>query len=271
MELIRSTASFLRKNGFRNPEVCIVLGTGLGKLIDYLKVEHSIDYDQIPNFPVSTVEFHKGRLVLGYLEGRRVIAMQGRFHSYEGYTAAQVAFPIRVFKELGAQFLILSNAAGGINLGFNKGELMLIEDHINLLNQSPLTGPNIEEPGPRFPDMSCPYDVALNQYVIEVGVSLGVNIHKGVYAAVSGPQLETKAEYRFLKTIGADAVGMSTVPEVIVARQIGLKCCALSVITDICDPDDLQEIDISQILDAALLGEAQLIKVIPEFMRFLPR
>lgn len=251
---IKETVSFLVENGFQKPTVGIVLGTGLSALINYIEVIKKIAYENIPNFPLSTVEFHKGNLVYGKISGVAVIAMQGRFHYYEGYSMQQITFPIRVMKQLGVEFLLLSNAAGGINTSYKKGDLVLLDDHINLQPENPLRGLNLPEFGHRFPDMSKPYSDKLNEIIVEKAQHHELTIHKGVYASVVGPNLETRAEYRYLKTIGADLVGMSTVPEVIVANQIELPCACVSVITDECDPDNLKPVDISEII--AVAGKA---------------
>ncbi len=242
---------YLIEQGIKQPEVGIVLGTGLHKLLDYIDVKHSIPYADIPNFPVSTVEFHKGNLVYGTMANKNIIVMQGRLHAYEGYTMQQIVFPICVMKLLGIQKLFLSNAAGGINLNFKKGDLVLIDDHINLQLGNPLTGKNFDELGPRFPDMSEPYDLHLKNLLQQKAGELNIDLKKGVYAAVNGPNLETKAEYRYLKIIGADLVGMSTVPEVIAANHMQLPCTAVSVITDKCDPDNLKPVNIAEIIEAA--------------------
>ena len=256
---IKNSAEFLKSKGFSSAETALVLGTGLGRLINNLEIENEIGYDQIPHFEQSTVEFHSGRLVTGLLNGKRVIAMQGRLHYYEGYSMEQITFPIRVIKELGIKYLLLSNAAGAVNTSFRKGSLMLIEDHINLLPENPLRGRNDETLGPRFPDMSCPYSGFLNSRLVEIARREKITLNRGVYAAVQGPNLETRAEYRFLKSIGADAVGMSTVPEVIVAAHTGLPCAAVSVITDECDPDNLRPVDISEIIAVAGAAESDLV------------
>ncbi|MCF6240455.1 MAG: purine-nucleoside phosphorylase [Bacteroidales bacterium] len=261
MENLMNTVEFLQSEGFFNPEIGIVLGTGLGGLINEIEVEKSVDYDKIPNFPVSTVESHHGKLIYGKLSGKRIIAMQGRFHFYEGYSFQQVTFPIRVMKLLGIKFLLLSNAAGAINLDFKKGSLMMITDHINLLPGNPLTGENFDELGPRFPDMSKAYSPEINKIIEQQAAKLKIKLNKGVYVAVAGPNLETPAEYRFLKVIGADAVGMSTVPEVIVANHMSLPCAAISVLTDECDPDNLQEVSLQEIIEVAAKAELDLIKL----------
>lgn len=252
---INQTLNFLLERGIKQAEIGIILGTGLGKLIDEIKIEKSLDYKDIPNFPLATVEFHSGKLVYGELEGKKVIAMQGRFHFYEGYSMQEITFPVRVMKKLGIKYLLVSNAAGAMNLSFKKGTLMLIDDHINLLPENPLRGQNFEEFGPRFPDMSQPYSMELNYKLIQIAHENNIVLNKGIYVCVQGPNLETRAEYRYLNAAGADVVGMSTVPEVIVANHMGLPCAAVSVITDECDPDNLKPIDIEEII--AVAGEAE--------------
>jgi len=254
MEKLNKTIDFLKSHGINNAEVGIVLGTGLGDLINYIEIIKTFEYSEIPNFPISTVEFHKGRLIYGSIEGKTAIILQGRFHFYEGHNLQQITFPIRVLKLLGIKYLLLSNAAGGINVNFKKGDLVMIDDHINLLPGSPLIGDNLNEMGERFPDMSHPYSETINILYKHACEVLGINYKKGVYVAVTGPNLETRAEYRFLKIIGADMVGMSTVPEVIVANHMKLPCFAVSVITDECDPDNLKPIDIQEII--AVAGKA---------------
>jgi purine-nucleoside phosphorylase len=250
-EKVKETASFLRTSGFVQPTVGIVMGTGLGAMAEKIENPISLPYSAIPNFPEATVEFHKGNLRFGNIGLAKVIAMQGRFHYYEGYSMQQITFPIRVMKELGVQYLFLSNAAGGINLSYMKGDLVLLEDHINMLPDNPLRGLSDPAFGQRFVDMSQPYDISLMD-VIETNAALqNTIIKRGVYVAVMGPNLETKAEYRWLRSTGADMVGMSTVPEVIVANQCGIKCAAVSVITDECDPDNLKPVNIAEIMEVA--------------------
>ena len=261
IEKINTTVAFLKARGIDYPEVGIVLGTGLGRLVDHIRIHTAIDYSDIPNFQLSTVEFHKGRLIYGELEGKMVLAMQGRYHYYEGYTLEQITFPIRVMKILGVRNLLLSNAGGALNLSFRKGELMLLKDHINLLPSNPLIGKNDEELGPRFPDMSQPYSGRLNSMLTAIAQKEGIVLHTGTYAVVSGPNLETPAEYRFLRTIGADVVRMSTVPEAIVANHMKMPCCAISVLTDECDPDNLATVDISDIIATAAIAEEFLIRL----------
>jgi purine-nucleoside phosphorylase len=257
---LNEAVTYIRENGIIEPEIGIVLGTGLGKLVKEIKIEKSLEYSQIPNFPVSTVEFHKGRLIYGILEGKKVLVMQGRFHYYEGYSLHQVTFPIRVMKLLGVKYLLLSNAAGSLNPNFKKGSLMLLNDHINFLPDNPLRGENDENMGPRFPDMSQPYSIFLNKQFLKVAEEKKLPLHEGVYVAVAGPNFETRAEYRMFRNF-ADAIGMSTVPEVIVASHISLPCAAISVLTDECDPDRLEPAVISEILAAAEKAETDLIRL----------
>lgn len=244
------------------PQVGIVLGTGLGGLVSEIEIEKELAYNFIPHFPLSTVESHFGKLIFGNLGGKRVVAMQGRFHYYEGYSMREITFPIRVLKELGIEALYISNAAGGMNLEYKKGDLMIIDDHINLQPANPLVGPNMERFGPRFPDMSRPYDPELISRAQVIAKEEGITARVGVYVAVTGPNLETRAEYRYLRTIGADVVGMSTVPEVIVASHMGLKTFAISVITDECDPDNLQVVDVADIIATATAAEPKLTKIL---------
>ena len=268
-EIIKEVAAFLQDKGITSPDTGIVLGTGLGRLVTEIDIEVAIDYANIPHFPVSTVESHQGRLIYGNLEGHKVLAMQGRFHIYEGYSLQQVTLPIRVMKLLGVKWLLLSNAAGAINKFYEKGDLMLLDDHINLLPASPLTGANIAELGPRFPDMSCPYSKDLNKKIETAAQKLNITLHQGIYTVVAGPNLETRAEYRYLGLIGSDVVGMSTVPEVIVANHMGLPCAAVSVVTDLCDPDNLVPAMLEDILETAGKAEIQLIRLFKEVIRNL--
>lgn len=249
---IQESATFLAERGMKvKPVVGIVLGTGLGALVNKIEVELTIPYTDIPHFPQATVEFHKGNLLYGKIGGVQVIAMQGRFHYYEGYSMQQITFPIRVMKALGVETLLLSNAAGGMNLHYKKGDLILIDDHINMLPDNPLRGLSDPSLGERFVDMSAPYDASLQQRMLQKATEQNIPLHKGTYVAVMGPNLETRAEYRWLRSTGADMVGMSTVPEVIVANQIGLKCLAVSVITDECDPENLKPVNIAEIIEVA--------------------
>lgn len=257
MAKIKESAAYLRQCGIERPETGIILGTGLSALAGKLENSLSVSYSVIPNFPEATVEFHKGQVIYGTSGNKKVLVMQGRFHYYEGYSSQQITFPVRVMKELGVQRLLLSNAAGGITDNLSKGDLVLIDDHINLLPDNPLRGLNDPVFGNRFVDMCAPYDIALNQKFYDAASKLSINLKKGIYAAVPGPNLETRAEYRYLKTIGANMVGMSTVPEVIVANHIGLACAAISVITDECNPDHLRPVNIDEIIKVA--GEADAI------------
>lgn len=264
METFKQAKDYLSAHGITQPSVGIVLGTGLHQLLNYVDVEQTIPYADIPNFPVSTVEFHKGNLIYGNMCNKKVLMMQGRFHAYEGYSLQQVVFPIRVMKLLGIQNLFITNAAGGINLNFKKGELVMIDDHINLQSGNPLTGKNNDAFGDRFPDMSEPYDVHLKTLLQSKAQELNIKLQKGVYAAVNGPNLETKAEYRYLKIIGADMVGMSTVPEVIASSHLQLPCAGISVITDECDPDNLKPVNIAEIIETAGKADEQLSKLLYE-------
>lgn len=265
-ELEEATA-YLVNRGFDQPEIGIVLGTGLGKLV--AGIEHPIvaHYNHIPYFPLATVEFHAGKLIYGSLQGKKVVVMQGRFHLYEGYDLFDVTYPIRVMRKLGIQKLFISNAAGAINLTFKKGDLMLIEDHINLQGGSPLAFKNVAEFGERFVDMSEPYDLKMRTSIQRIAAREKITIHRGVYASVVGPQLETRAEYRMLKILGADAVGMSTVPEVIVANHLRLPVVAVSVLTDECDPDNLKAVDIKEIIEIAEKTEPKMIRLFEELIK----
>lgn len=256
---LQETISFLKENGFNNPEVGIVLGTGLGKIIDEIEVEEKISYSDIPHFPKATVEFHSGMLVYGTLSNKKVVVMSGRFHLYEGYTPWEVTYGIRTMSGIGIKNLLISNAAGAINLNFKKGDLMLIEDHINLQGQSPLTFKNANSFGNIFADMLEPYSKSINKKIIQIAKDENIKLQKGIYASVLGPQLETKAEYRMLQILETDAVGMSTVPEVIVAKQLNLPCAAISVLTDECDPKNLKPIDINEIISIANKAEPRMI------------
>ncbi|TAN13720.1 MAG: purine-nucleoside phosphorylase [Chitinophagaceae bacterium] len=258
IEAVGETVTFLKKKEWDAPVAAIVLGTGLGELISHTTIKQSVAYSDIPHFPVATVEFHKGNLLYGKIGQTTVMIMQGRFHYYEGYTMQQITFPIRVMKAMGAKYLFLSNAAGGLHPEFRKGDLVLISDHINLQPENPLRGVNDPNAGPRFPDMSRPYNEMLKRMLKTESDVKHTVLKEGVYAAVSGPNLETRAEYRFLRMIGADMVGMSTVPEVIVANQIGLPSAAISVITDECDPENLQPVDINDIIATAKEADKKL-------------
>lgn len=267
IEKISEAAAFLRSKGFADAKTAIVLGTGLGSLTSKMKIEQQVAYTDIPHFVSSTVEFHKGQLLTGTVGDHKIIVMQGRFHYYEGYSMQEITFPIRVMKALGISQLLLSNAAGGMNKLFSKGDLVLINDHINLLPENPLRGVNDPAFGNRFVDMCNPYDNKLSDQLIFSATSLNITLHRGVYVAVPGPNLETRAEYRYLANAGADMVGMSTVPEVIVANHIQLPCAAISVITDECNPDHLKPVDISEILAVAAKADEKLSSLFVSFLQ----
>ncbi len=263
------SVAYLRSKGFEKPEYGIVLGTGLGKLVDAIEDSIVAHYNHIPFFPLATVEFHSGKLIYGKLEGKQVVVMQGRFHLYEGYDILDVTYPIRVMHLLGIKKLFISNASGAINPDFSKGDMMLIEDHINLQGGSPLAFKGVSQFGDRFVDMSEPYDLEMRKYIKEIARKKDIPLRTGVYASVFGPQLETKAEYRMLRTIGADSVGMSTVPEVIVANHLRLPVVAVSVLTDECDPDNLEPVDIQEILQIASDTEPKMIELFKELIKKL--
>ncbi len=248
---IQDASKKIQKEFGAAPKVGMILGTGLGGLVDDIAVEAALDYSDIPHFPTSTATSHRGRLVCGLLAGVPVVAMEGRFHLYEGYPLKEITLPVRVFKQLGAELLIVSNACGGLNPYYRNGDIMVIEDQINLLGDNPLIGINDDRLGPRFPDMCEPYDQQWIDRTQDIARGEGINTHKGVFVAVAGPNLETRAEYRFLRTIGADVVGMSTVPETIVAVHCGLKVIGLSVITDMCLPDALKPANVAEIIATA--------------------
>lgn len=262
MEQIDEATEAIRRQWNGRPRVGLILGTGLGSVAEVIETEASISYESIPHFPQTTIHSHAGRLVCGRLAGVAVAAMEGRFHAYEGYSQKQITFPVRVMRALGAEILIVSNASGGMNPQYATGDIMVIEDHINLMHGNPLVGPNDENLGPRFPDMSAPYDRDLMAAALAVARREDIVAHKGVYVAVTGPNLETRAEYRFLRAIGADAVGMSTVPEVIVAVHAGMRVLGLSVVTDMCLPDALQPTTLEHILAVAAEAEPKLRKLV---------
>lgn len=269
IKYINETTEYLQNKGFDKPEIGIILGTGLGKLLHEITILHEVSYNHIPYFPTATVEFHKGKLIYGELEGKKVIIMQGRFHLYEGYTLQDITFPVRIMEKLGIHTLLVSNASGAVNLDFKKGELMLIDDHINLQGGSPLAFKGVSKLGERFADMSAPYNKEINTKFKAIAKTHNITLHEGVYASMVGPQLETRAEYRMLKIIGADAVGMSTVPEIIVANHLKLKAAAVSVITDQGDPDNLHPVDISEIIAMAEQAEPQMITLFRELIKTL--
>ncbi len=267
---VQAAVAAIRKRTPLQPQAAIILGTGLGGLVGEMKIETEIAYGEIPGFALSTVETHAGRLLFGTLGGKRVVAMQGRFHRYEGYTLRQVTFPVRVLHALGAPVLLVSNACGGMNPLWAPGDLMLISDHINFLGDNPLIGNNDDRLGPRFPDMSAPYDAALRAIAREVARKDGIVLREGVYVAVTGPCLETRAEYRMLRGMGADVVGMSTVPEVIVAVHQGMRALGISIITDQCLPDALEPADITRIIAVAAKAEPSLTKLVTRLLAELP-
>jgi purine-nucleoside phosphorylase len=279
MQMAQEALSFIRKHTSATPEIGIILGTGLniGDIIEDegnsvsssypgLNIETVIPYEEIPYFPLSTVESHSGKLAFGKMSDKQVVVMQGRFHYYEGYTMQQITFPIRVMKFLGVKTLLISNACGSMNPYFRKGELMLIEDHINLLGMNPLIGVHENDFGPRFPDMSEPYSHKLIKIAEKIGMEKKIKLNKGVYAAMTGPSLETRSEYRFLRMIGADVVGMSTIPENIVARQMGMEVMGISVITDECYPDALKPANIDDIIETAKTAEPRLTLLLKEIV-----
>jgi purine-nucleoside phosphorylase len=269
LDRVQTAATVVRKRAQVEPEVAIILGTGLGALADEITVESAIPYEQIPEFPLSTVESHAGRLLLGRLGSRSVVAMQGRFHRYEGYDLSAVTFPVRVMHALGARTLIVSNACGGMNPLWSPGDLVLLSDHINLLGDNPLIGFNDDRLGPRFPDMSAPYDPELRGLARSLALELGITLREGVYVAVSGPNLETRAEYRMLRVMGADVVGMSTVPEVIVATHAGMRTVGISIITDQCLPDALEPAVLERIIETARRAEPSLTRLITSLVERL--
>ena len=270
LECANAAAAVVRARFPHVPDVAIILGTGLGGLAGRIDSPTTIEYGDIPGFPLSTVESHAGRLLCGSLAGKTVVAMQGRFHRYEGYTLDQVTFPVRVLRALGTRTLIVSNACGGMHPLWQAGDLMLIADHINLLGDSPLIGPNDDRLGPRFPDMSEPYDVALRALARSTASELRVTLREGVYVAVTGPNLETRAEYRMLRAMGADVVGMSTVPEVIVAVHAGMRVLGVSIVTDMCLPDHLEPASVEKIIAIANGAEPHLTALIAGVLERLP-
>ncbi len=261
-EQLNQAVEYIKSKVEFDPEVAVILGTGLGKLAENISIKYSLDYLDIPNFPVSTVETHEGKLLFGEMNGKKVVAMQGRFHYYEGYTMKQITLPVRVMAKLGAKVLIISNACGSMNPLIRKKGIMVINDHINLLPDNPLIGVSDERLGPRFTDMSEPYSQRLIKLTDEVAIGNSIKIHHGVYVAMSGPSLETRAEYRFLRIIGADVVGMSTVPETIVANQMGMEVLGLSIVTDECYPESLKPVEIEEIIANAAAAEGDLTKII---------
>jgi purine-nucleoside phosphorylase len=267
IQKIDAAVQYIQSRYSVRPEAGIILGTGLGQLVHEIEIEAEINYQDIPYFPISTVETHSGKLILGKLEGRQVVAMKGRFHYYEGYSMTEVTFPVRVLKRLGIERLFVSNAAGGLNPLHQIGELMIINDHIDLFPENPLRGANLDGFGSRFPDMSEPYDLEMIEKALRIGEEHNIPVHQGVYVGLQGPNLETKAEYSYLSRIGADAVGMSTVPEVIVARHMELPVFAVSAITDLCSPGNIKKITIQEVIAAAAKAEPGMIKIIKGLIR----
>jgi len=266
---VQQSVSYLKETIDFHTDIGIILGTGLGELASNIKPLKIIDYSEIPYFPLSTVESHQGKLIFGELSGKKVIAMQGRFHYYEGYSMQQITFPVRVMKYLGIDKLIITNACGSLNPYIPITSIVVINDHINLIGDNPLIGPHDDRFGPRFVDMSEPYSKELIKIAEDTALSLGIKLHKGVYAAMSGPSLETRAEYRFLRTIGADLIGMSTIPECIVARQMGIKVLGFSIVTDECYPDALKPVSVEEIIKAAGIAEPNLTKLVMKIIEKL--
>jgi purine-nucleoside phosphorylase len=266
LDQIKKTTAFIQSKIALIPEIGIILGSGLGNLVTEIEIEHILPYETIPHFPLSTVEGHSGKLIFGKLSGKNVVAMQGRFHYYEGYDLKQVTFPVRVMKLLGIQQLILSNAAGGVNPDFEIGDLMIINDHINFFNSNPLVGKNYEELGTRFPDMSDAYDKQIIKKAKQIALQSNIKVHEGVYLGLTGPTFETPAEYRMIRIIGADAVGMSTVPEVIVARHMNIPCFAMSIITDLGVPGKIVKITLEEVLKVAAQSEKKMAVIIKKLL-----
>lgn len=267
LEQIKETAAFIQRKTSFKPDIGIILGTGLGGLVEQISIKHTISYEDIPNFRLSTVEGHSGKLIFGELSGKNVVVMQGRFHFYEGYTLQEVTFPVRVMKFLGIQQLFVSNASGGMNPDFEVGDLMVINDHINFIGTNPLIGPNIPELGPRFPDMSETYDKNLISMVKEIATANKIKLQEGVYLGLSGPTFETPAEYKMLRIWGADTVGMSTVPEVIVARHMGITCFAISIITDLGIPGKIEKITHEEVQRVAAISEKKMTFLFKELIK----
>ena len=267
LKKIEETVKVIRSKTEDNFEVGIILGTGLGGLVKEIQIEHEIDYKDLPYFPLSTVESHQGKLILGKINGKNVVAMQGRFHFYEGYSMKQIVYPVRVMKFLGIKTLLVSNACGGMNPIYKRGDIMLMADHINLLGDNPLIGKNEDDLGPRFPDMSEPYCKELIDLAEQVALENQIKVQKGVYVAVPGPNLETRAEYRFLRNIGADVVGMSTIPENIAAVHMGMKVLGISIITDECFPESLKPISVEEVIATAMKAEPKMTLIMKEVIK----
>jgi purine-nucleoside phosphorylase len=266
---INETLGVIRKFTTEKYPIGIILGTGLGGLVKEIEIAHEISYDQLPHFPISTVESHHGKLIFGKINGKNVVAMQGRFHYYEGYTMQQITYPVRVMKFLGVETLLVSNACGGMNPLYKRGDVMIMADHINMLGDNPLIGKNEDELGPRFPDMSEPYNLELIELAENVALENKIKVQKGVYVAVPGPNLETKAEYRFLRATGADVVGMSTIPENIVANHMGMKVLGISIVTDECFPDALKPVNVKEIIATAMQAEPKMTLIMKELIKRL--
>ena len=263
---LNDAIEYIRRLCNWEPEIGIILGTGLGGLCDAIEIEKTIPYNFIPNFPIATVQSHFGRLIFGKLGNKKVVAMQGRFHFYEGYSMHQITFPVRIMKMLGVHTLFVSNASGALNLDYKNGDLVVLDDHINLQPTNPLIGPNLDHFGPRFPEMSRPYDPALIERGLEIGRENGFPMQKGIYVSVTGPNLETRAEYRYMRIIGGDIVGMSTVPEVLVARHMDMRVFAISIVTDIGNPDDPEEVTLDIIIDRAKAAEPQMTTIFKQLI-----
>jgi purine-nucleoside phosphorylase len=266
---INETLDVIRKSTTEKYPVGIILGTGLGGLVKEIEIQHEIKYDALPHFPLSTVESHHGKLIFGKVNGKNVVAMQGRFHYYEGYTMQQITYPVRVMKFLGVETLLVSNACGGMNPLFRKGDVMIMVDHINMLGDNPLIGKNEDELGPRFPDMSEPYNRELIELAENIALENKIKVQKGVYVAVPGPNLETRAEYRFLRATGADVVGMSTIPENIVANHMGMKVLGMSIVTDECFPDALKAVNVEEIIATAMRAEPKMTLIMKKLIKRL--
>ena len=269
IDKVNQTLGVIRKITKENFPVGIILGTGLGGLVKEIKISHEINYSDLPHFPLSTVESHEGKLIFGTINGKNVVAMQGRFHYYEGYTMQQITYPVRVMKFLGVETLLVSNACGGMNPHYRRGDIMIMTDHINLLGDNPLIGKNEDELGPRFPDMSEAYNIELISLAEAIAIENKIKVQKGVYVAVPGPNLETKAEYRFLRATGADVVGMSTIPENIVANHMGMKVLGISIVTDECFPDSLKPVNVEEIIAAAMKAEPKMTLIMKEVIKKL--
>jgi len=266
---INETLDVIRKYTSENYRIGIILGTGLGGLVKEIDVKHQINYEDLPHFPISTVESHHGKLIFGTINGKNIVAMQGRFHFYEGYTMQQITYPVRVMKFLGVETLLVSNACGGMNPNYRRGDVMIMIDHINMLGDNPLIGKNEDELGPRFPDMSEPYNFELIELAEQIALENKIKVQKGVYVAVPGPNLETRAEYRFLRATGADVVGMSTIPENIVANHMGMKVLGISIVTDECFPDTLKPVNVKEIIATAMQAEPKMTLIMKELIKRL--